>query len=413
MKKYLQSASLTTGLAIFAMLFGAGNLIFPLKMGVVTGTKVGLGILAFILSGVLIPLAGLISIVFFDGDYRAFFYRIGKIPGAALIFFCMLTIGPLLIMPRIIDLTYELMRPFLGHLVPILPFSIGFALITFACAYKRNAIVDLLGKILSPLKLLTLFTIIGIGIWTRQPSQDTGISFGKTFLHSFQEGYNTLDLLATIFFGYIIISILKKTLHVHTPSDTRALAKIMLKGGLIGGFLLAVVYTGIACLGAFHGQQLNPALDAGRMFILTMMKILGTHGAFFVGMTVFVACLSTLIALASVVSEYLKNDISQHKLSYVTSLIIVLAIATAVAQFELGPLLHYSLPLILIVYPVLIVLTFCNIAYKLWGFKPVKIPVLLAFLVSTYWYGPEFLKLLREGTPTVETTKELSESPGL
>jgi branched-chain amino acid:cation transporter, LIVCS family len=408
MKKYLQSATLTTGLAIFAMLFGAGNLIFPLKMGVVTGTNVGISLIAFILSGVLIPLLGLISIALFDGDYRAFFYRIGKMPGTLLIFFCMLTIGPLLVMPRIVDLTYELMKPFLGHMVSILPFSIAFAVLTFICCYKKNAIVDLLGKILSPLKLLTLFTIIGIGFWTRQPALDTGITAGNAFLKSFEWGYNTLDLLATIFFGYIIISVLKRNAS-HT--STHSLARVLLRGGLIGGALLAIVYAGIAYLGAFHGQGLNPTLNAGKLFIVTMMRIVGSHGAFFIGATVFVACLSTLIALASVLSEYLRSDISRNKLSYIAALALVLITTTLVAQFELGPLLEYSEPLLLIVYPVLIVLTICNIAYKFFDFTPVKIPVLITLLLSSYWYGPGFIKRIQQGATTVEVTTELSDSP--
>lgn len=411
MKKYLQSNTVVTGLAIFAMLFGAGNLIFPLKTGVVTGNNVGLGLIGFFLSGILLPLAGLIGMVFFDGDYRAFFYRIGKIPGALLILFCMLVIGPLLVMPRIVGLTYDLMGPTLSKSISILPFSLAFAVLTFICCYKKNAIVDLLGKILSPLKLLSLSIIIAVGLWTAGSAKFTDLSATQSFSYGFNRGYNTLDLLATIFFGYIIISILRKTLDVHTASDSRALARIMLRGGLIGGSLLAIVYAGIAYLGAFHGQGLNPALGAGKMFQIVMERILGPSGALFIGITVLVACLSTMIALASVVSEYLRNDIFNKKINYTTALIIVLATTTVIAQFTLDKLLEYSEPLILLGYPVLVVLTFCNIAYKLWGFKPVKLPVLVTLIVSSIVYGPSFIKILREGTPSVEAVPNHTDSP--
>lgn len=408
MKKYLQSTIVTTGLAIFAMLFGAGNLIFPLKLGIHSGNQTGLGLIAFIISGVLLPLTGLIAMVFFDGNYKEFFGRIGKLPGTIFIFFCMLIIGPLLVMPRIVDLTYELMRPFLGQTISILGYSIFFAIVTFIACYKKNSIVNLLGTVLSPLKLFSLFTIIIIGLWTKKEAIITNLAAKDVFIDNLLLGYNTLDLLGTIFFAYITISILKVTLDPVTANNPRALAKIMIYAGIIGGSLLAIVYVGMGYLGAFHGHGLEH-LDAGKMFIETIMRILGKHGALFIALTVFVACLSTMIALSSVVTDYLCNQIFKQKISYTTGLILVLVTTTLVAQFELGKLLQYSEPLINIAYPVLIMLTFCNIAYKLWGFKSVKVPVTITLLASILWFGPNFIKLIKEGIPQVETSK-LSDS---
>src|SRR5437879_5527055 len=115
MKKLFESVIFTTGLAIFAMLFGAGNLIWPLKGGVIAGSQVNAGLLGFIIGGVLIPLTGLIAMALFDGNYNNFFNRIGKIPGAIFILLCMLIIGPLFVMPRIVALTFVLMKPFIGE----------------------------------------------------------------------------------------------------------------------------------------------------------------------------------------------------------------------------------------------------------------------------------------------------------
>ncbi|MBA3954783.1 branched-chain amino acid transport system II carrier protein [Candidatus Dependentiae bacterium] len=407
MKKYFQSTTLTTGLAIFAMLFGAGNLIFPPKVGIVSGTQTWLGLTAFIITAVLLPLVGLIGMVFFDGDYRAFFARTGKIPGNLLILFCMLTIGPLLIMPRIVGLTYELISPFVGESCSILWFSLFFALLTFVCCYHKNKIVDLLGKILSPLKLLSMFTIISLGFWFRKPMAVVSTPSWEIFKTNFQEGYNTFDLVGMIFFAYIIIAILKRTAAPEITSNHRALAKVMLRGGIIGGFLLTLVYIGMGYLGAFHGQGLGH-LDEGKIFITTIIRVLGDKGAVFISLTVLVACLSTMIALASVVSEYLRNDILQRKVGYTTALTLVLGLTTVIAQLKLKGLLYYSIPLILMVYPVIIVLTFCNIAYKLWGFKPVKIPVLLAFLLSAYMYGPEFIRRIKTGVPATSVAQEIA-----
>lgn len=389
MKKYLQSATITVGLAIFAMLFGSGNLMYPVQMGALSGSEVGMGLLGFVLSGVLLPILSLISITFFDGNYQEFFRRIGNIPGAALIFICMLIIGPLFIMPRIIDLIYDIaIHPNIGHIVSLLSFSILFGLLVFMCCYKRSSLVDLLGKILSPLKLITLFAVIIIGFITGGTPEIFSKTSWEVFINSFEIGYYTLDLLGTIFFGYIIISIMRSKLDVHTAGDQKKLASIMFKGSMIGGLLIATVYAGLAILGALHGQGLDPQLNKAQVFYAVTKHALGHYGSLFIGITVFLACLSTMIALASVVSEYLRNDIFKGKVNYTLLLILVLMAAVGMAQFKLGSLENFAGPIIMIIYPVLIVLTFCNLAYKLFGFTPVKIPVLITFLISGYIYMP-------------------------
>ncbi len=385
----MQSTTLTTGLAIFAMLFGAGNLIFPLKLGILAGDLTHVGLLGFMISGVLLPLAGLIAMVFADGDYKKFFNRIGEIPGRLLVFFCMLIIGPLFVMPRIIALSYTLMQPFMPAMSRF-TFSLIFGVLAFICCYKRDAILGLLGKILSPLKLLTLSTIIAVGFWYWKPAAHLNLNAWQVFINNFKEGYNTLDLMGTIFFCYIILAILRKTLDKDTASDQKALAKIMFIGGLIGGSLLALVYIGMAYLGTFHGQGLGH-LATDEMFIETIRRVMGDKGAFFISITILVACLSTMIALATVVTEYLRTEVLKNKVSYLPLLAAVLGLTSIVARFKLDSLITFYGPVMDICYPVLIVLTLCNIAYKLFEFKPVKLPVLITFIIASMWTAYNYL----------------------
>lgn len=391
MKKLLQSTTVTTGLAIFAMLFGAGNLIFPLKVGIISGSQAPLALASFMLTGVVLPLLGLIGMAFFNGDYKEFFYRIGKVPGKILILLCMLIIGPLLVMPRIVDLTYELMRPFVGNTVSLLMFSLFFAVLTFICGYKRGRIVDILGKVLSPVKLISLSIIIITGILSGTSIISMNVPALDIISTNLKEGYNTLDLLGAIFFAYVIISVLKKNPSSNLAHNPRDLVRIMIYGGIIGGSLLALVYTGMGFLGAYHGQGLAH-LDPGKMFIHTILHVMGNNGALFMALTVLVACLSTMIALTAVVGEYLKQDVFKGKLSYPQSLAIILAITILMAQFELGRLLELSEPVIAIVYPLLIVLTLSNIAYKLFDFKYIKLPMAATLILMSLWTTYDVLK---------------------
>src|SRR3989304_6237810 len=96
MKTMPYAHTITVGLAIFSMLFGAGNLIFPLMVGIESGCHNSFGMAGFILTAVCLPLAGLISMILFDGNYQAFFERVGKRLGRFMIFICMVIIGPYL-----------------------------------------------------------------------------------------------------------------------------------------------------------------------------------------------------------------------------------------------------------------------------------------------------------------------------
>src|SRR5439155_12268350 len=151
------------GLAIFSMLFGAGNLIYPLLVGIQSGKLTPIGMFGFLLTATLLPLLGLIAMILFDGNYRAFFHRIGHVPGEFLICISMLIIGPGICIPRITTLSHIMVAPFLP--IPLLqeftPFSsfvfaLIFLSITFFATYKESRIIDLLGKVISPLLLLSL-----------------------------------------------------------------------------------------------------------------------------------------------------------------------------------------------------------------------------------------------------------------
>jgi len=393
MKKYL-SLIITTGLTIFAMLFGSSNLMFPLKLGIISGSQLLVGLAGFLSSGTLIPFAGLIAIMFFDGDYKAFFYRLGKIPGSLLVFACMLILGPLLVMPRNISFSYEIIRPFIENYVSLKIFTVLFCLIAFICCYKKNSIIDVIGKLLSPLILASLCVIFGIGMWSREAPVAFVASNLEVFKENFLLGYHTLDLIGTIFFGYIVLSILKNT---EKEYSKRTLVHAMLLASLIAVSLLIIVYAGLGYLAAWHGQEFGN-LEVGKIFIHLVLKIVGSSGALLISATVLLACLTTIIALASVSTDYIRTELTDKKISYVFILIGVLVVAGILAQFKLGSLLKYSAPFIYILYPGLITLTFCNLGYKLFNFKPVKIPVLLVFLLSTTYYGSDIVKNVQEIT---------------
>jgi LIVCS family branched-chain amino acid:cation transporter len=381
MKDSNQSGTWTIGLAIFSMLFGAGNIIYPIKCGVVTGSQNYIGIAGFILTGVILPIIGLVAMILFDGNYKKFFNRIGKVPGAIAILYCMLILGPLIAMPRCITVPFEMLEPFM-HGISLPLFSVLFAITTFLMTYKESKILSLLGNIISPLLLGSLAIIAGKGLWQAQGMCEQTMPTATIFVEQLTHGFQTLDLLGGLFFAYIVLRILKSN-RASDQIKTKDLAITSLKSGFIAGILLMVVYVAFSYLGAYYSQLVNADMNGAQMFRIISLHILNKHSMFVIMMAVLMACLSTITALAAVFSEYLHHELFGKRVSYLTCLTMTMTITTIISNFGLSNILHYSMPIILVGYPIITAITICNLGYALFDIKAIKLPVALTAIITT------------------------------
>lgn len=393
MKNKPSSYILTVGLAIFSMFFGAGNLMYPLYVGLHAGTQNMYGMMGFLITAVGLPLIGLIAMILFDGDYEKFFGRLGAQLGKFVIFLCMLIIGPMIAIPRIVTLSHEMIAPFLpiATLQEVTPFSsfifaFIFLGITFLATFRENRIVDLLGKVISPLLLISLLAIIIKGLLTASEPVHDFILPWNAFITNFIRGYETLDLLGGIFFSSIVIHILKNKMGGMVGMNRNRLAMIGLKAGALGVSLLALIYIGMSLLSMYHAHDL---LGTGSLFRMLAFKVMGSQGALIIGTAVLMACFSTSIALSAVIADYFQVHLFNRTISYELSLFIVLLLCIPLSTFGLDTVLELTAgPVIWIGYPALIAITFCNLGYKLFHFTPIKLPVAATFLaaLASYFY---------------------------
>jgi len=396
MKRFFNSTTISVGLAIFSMLFGAGNLVYPVLVGINSGNQHFIGILGFILTAVCLPIIGLVSMIFFNGKYDVFFGRLGKVPGKLTVLLCMIIIGPLLALPRIITLSHVMTTPFLpAPLNTINPwssfiYSLIFLGLTFLGSFRKNKVVNVLGNVISPILLTSLLVIIIKGILTADTTFDNSASLLYTFKENIKLGYATLDLLGTIFFASIVLNAISKgTKQEHLSHKQQAI--IGLKSGVIGASLLSAIYIGINYIGAFHGLGMSYS-NVGELFREVAFKILTHHGGIIISISVFLACYSTAISLAAVIATYTQREIFKRKIQFIPALFISLLTCLPLATAGLGTVLNLTAgPITYIGYPVLIALTFLNLAYKLWNFKPVKIPVLITFISMLTLYVYQYL----------------------
>jgi len=391
MLKKIRFDLIATGLAIFSMLFGAGNLMYPIDVGLKAGKYTFIGLTGFLLTAVLLPLMGLVGMILFNGDYEEFFGRLGKIPGKIMIAICMLIIGPGLVIPRIVSVAHVMIAPFLPctllqstGLLSLFIFSLIFLGITFLGSFKENNIVDILGYFISPVLLTSLTIVIIKGFLMASTPVEATAAPLQLFKDNLFNGYQTLDLLGTLFFASIIITILKNKLYGPSCNTIclKKLAMFGLKAGAIGVSLLAIVYFGMSYLGAYHGHGLL-SINAGEAFKVIVFRVIGRYGAAILGIATLMACLSTSIGLSAVTAEYVEKDIFKNKIGYISALILILLASIPLSTYGLNAVLAITGgPLVFVGYPVLIALTFCNILYKLFGFKYVKAPILATFAIS-------------------------------
>jgi LIVCS family branched-chain amino acid:cation transporter len=379
MLEFLKSRTFTTGLAMFSMFFGAGNVVFPLAVGQFAQDGNIFAALGLLLTAVGVPFLGLVSMTLFSGDYEKFFERVGKNLGFILSLSIIVLIGPLGAMPRTIALSYSTTQMFWPDLS--LPyFSFAACILIFILTIRKNKIVDIIGTYLTPFLLISLGIIIVRGLMIGPHVASIDLAPLPLFLHGLNEGYQTMDLLGAFFFSTVIIASLKKQT---TDASPKSLMKLTLKASLIGGSLLSAVYLGMSFVAASWSEQL--ALTRPDYYLGTLaVAILGPYAGVIACIAVALACLTTAIALAAVSSEFIHRVIFKKKISYAMALMLTIGINYFISTLEFTGIMEFLAPIMQVCYPALILLSILNILYKLFDFQIVKFPTVAIFVISLW-----------------------------
>ncbi|MDA0713321.1 MAG: branched-chain amino acid transport system II carrier protein [bacterium] len=372
------SLTFSLGMAMFAMLFGAGNVVFSLALGRDSGDMVWWAIGGFIITAVLVPMLGLVSAILFEGNYIAFLNRIGPVPGAIVAFACLILIGPFGGIPRCVTTAFAAVKWYTPDF-SLLHFSILASLIIYLLTFKRSSVVDLIGKFLGPIKLILLLAIIVVGLFFMEGAPAVvDLTSSSAMFSGMTEGYSTMDLLAALFFASLIFANLKQK----EPKSQPCLDLVKgFKAALFGAFLLGIVYTGFCLVAAFHGSQV---VNIDRYELLNALApfILGPRGGLLTNAAVAISCLVTAIALTAVFAEYLHRVIFVKQINYLTALAITVFLSGCMTNLGFHGIMSIIAPCVIAFYPALIVLAIFNILNKLFGVKQVVIPVFVTFALT-------------------------------
>ncbi|MGI2328569.1 branched-chain amino acid transport system II carrier protein [Planococcus sp. YIM B11945] len=356
------------GMMLFALFFGAGNLIFPAQLGQYAGENVWLAIAGFLITGAGLPLLGILAIGYSkSNDLQDLSSRVHPLFGLIFTATLYLTIGPFFALPRTGAVAYEIgIAPFVGDgnlALGLVIFSVIFFGISLWLSLNPSQMVDSIGKFLSPAILLALLLLLIMVIvkplGAMQAPQEAYAS--GAFLKGFTEGYNTMDALASLVFGIIVISTIRK-LGVNSP---KGILSATMKSGIVAVGLLAVVYVGIAYLGATSTGVFGLFDTGGPVLSEASSYYFGTFGAALLALIITLACLTTAIGLIVANAEFF------HKLtpgiSYKKYVVIFSLFSLIVANAGLSNIINYSIPILMFLYPlaiVLIMLAFLSPLFK-------------------------------------------------
>jgi len=383
-KSEVKANTLTTGLAMFSMMFGAGNIVFALAIGQYAQDKNLFAILGLLITAVGVPFLGLIAMTLFGGDYKQFFGRIGKVPGFIVAATIMGLIGPFGAIPRCVALSYSTAQMYLPSIsLPL--FSLAACTFIFLFTFRRTSILDLLGYVLTPLKLGSLIFIIVKGFYSSPEIPASAHSDLAVFFKGLTDGYQTMDLLGAFFFCSVVLDCLKKNLDVTDPGNYRSVLGVALRASCIGAALLASIYVGFSYVAAMQSNNLANVAPADLISQIAL-QVLGPYAGFLVCFTVTIACLTTAIALTTVFAEFLHKDLCQNRISYPVALLISLGITFGISTLQFTGIMMLLAPILGLFYPALIVLCFLNIGYKLMNYQSVKLPVFAVFALSLAGY---------------------------
>ncbi|QPQ31490.1 branched-chain amino acid transport system II carrier protein [Lysinibacillus sp. JNUCC 51] len=356
------------GTMLFGLYFGAGNLIFPIQLGQLAGTNFWFGLIGFLVTAIGLPFLGILAIGLSGSNgLRDLASRVHPLFGVIFSLALYLTIGPFFAIPRTATVPFVVgFEPYIQaeHTTLLLAlFSFVFFAIVFYFSLNPAKIMDYIGKYLTPAFLIVLFILIIISIVKPMGhfQQPIGDYVDSAFMTGFKEGYNTMDALASLAFGIVVINAIKSA----GISDRKEIAKATWKSGIFAMALMTLIYGLITYMGASSIDAVGTFDNGGLIFAAVADHYFGSYGAILLAVIIVLACLKTSIGLITSCSEFFHEVFP--KISYKWFVFLLCIVSFTIANFGLTNIIKFAIPVLMFLYPiaiVLILLALCSSLFK-------------------------------------------------
>ncbi len=349
------------GFMTFALFIGAGNIIFPPIVAQQAGEHVWLAAFGFLITAVGLPVITIIALSRVEGSIQILSSPLGKIASLILTITCYLTVGPLFATPRTATVSYEIgFSSYLGtSSSSLLIYSaIYFSVVTLISLYP-NKILDTVGYVLSPLKILSL-TILGIAammIPTGFVPPAINNYIDSPVSEGFVNGYLTMDTLGALVFGIVIIQAIRS----RGVSNPKLITRYAVIASIISGIGLTVVYLSLFKLGLGSHEVAANASNGAVILHAYVQHAFGDLGSIFLSAMIFIACMVTAIGLTCACAEYFS---SITKIGYKVWVFILIGFSFIISNLGLTKLIAFSVPVLSAIYPPAIVVIMLSFGWK-------------------------------------------------
>ncbi|MFC4323037.1 branched-chain amino acid transport system II carrier protein [Litchfieldia salsa] len=358
------------GTMLFGMFFGAGNLIFPIQLGQLAGTNFWLALTGFLVTAIGLPFMGILAIGLTGSNgLRDLASKVHPVFGLSFAVALYLTIGPFFAIPR--TATVPFVVGFEPYINPehaslwLLLFSFLFFVIVYYFSLNPAKVMDYIGKYLTPAFLLFLFFLIIFAVV--KPMGKFGVPTGDythlAFMTGFKEGYNTMDALASLAFGIVVINAIKS----QGITDIKTISKATWKSGIFAMGLMMLIYGLITFMGASSVSVIGTFDNGGLIFAAVAQHYFGSYGAILLGIIIVLACLKTSIGLITACSEFFHQVLP--KVSYKWFVFLLSLTSFIIANFGLTNIIQFAIPVLMFLYPLAIVLILTALCSPLFSNK--------------------------------------------
>lgn len=344
--KALGKNSIIVGFALFAMFFGAGNLIFPPTLGLLSGDMWPLGFAGFLVVDAVLSCLGVFVVNSAGGPRHAFDRVLGKVGSTVLNTAAILCLCVLFAMPRTAATTFELsVAPYIGvgADVFLLPFSVLFFMVVYLLACRKSRVVDIIGKFFTPTLMVGILVLIAAGI--AQPLGPVDSPQVPSVLEEgVRSGYQTMDVLGVAAFSIIILD----SAIVKGYKEGRERLTLLARASVGAVLMLGVVYGGLTYLGATSGG-FGSGMSQVALLVAIVKALLGDAGMVMLSVVVLLACVTTAVALVSSAADYFSGLFP--KLRYNAALVADCVVGAVICDIGLDNIIQFADPVLGVVYP--------------------------------------------------------------
>lgn len=368
---------LVSSLALFSMFLGAGNLIFPPSLGLWAGNQFLPAALGFLLTAVGIVMLGVVATTIAGGRMENVAEKLGG--GFATLFgsLIILSIGPGLAIPRTAATTYEVVQlTMFPNMNSILFSFIFFATVLFFVINPTN-VIDALGKYLTPALVFVLAIIIIKGFVTPLGTM-IATEATNVFSKSFEEGYQTMDVLAALAFTSIVI----KDFRDKGVKDEKQLVSLTIKSGFFAALALSLVYIGLLYIGSTATSLALGEMSRVDLLVFSVTSLLGNWGKYAMSIVMALACLTTAIGLTSTGADFF-YEVFKRKISYKALVFIITIVSGLVSISGVEAIVDVSANILSAIYPIAMVLIFLNLFPKVFTKKSTYIGAVIGASIPT------------------------------